>query len=56
MEAAPMPYPSPISRAPWATIRHRTIPVKVGTRKDTAVHLRLWVSFRMVHSVVAQGQ
>lgn len=31
-------------------------PNKVGRRKETSVHLKLWLSFFMVISVVEQGQ
>ncbi len=36
--------------------KQTVMPHTVGTRKDTAVHRRLWVSLRMVSTVVAQGQ
>ncbi len=35
---------------------HRSIPVMVGRRMDTAVHFRLPVSLYMVRQVVEQGQ
>ena len=30
--------------------------MQVGSKKASAVHFQLWVSFFMVRSVVAQGQ
>ena len=49
-------YAKPKSCAAWATIKHITMPVAVGTRKEIQVHFRLCVSFLIVHSVVPQGQ
>ena len=37
-------YASPSRRAPFATSRQTSMPMTVGTAKETAVHLRLWVS------------
>ncbi len=35
---------------------HRRDPIRVGSRKATAVHSQLPVSFLMVRQVVEQGQ
>ena len=37
-------YARPSRRAPFATSRQTSMPMTVGTAKETAVHLRLWVS------------
>ena len=46
----------PNSRAREATAKQTTMPTAVGTKKEMAVHLMLWVSFLMVMQVVEQGQ
>lgn len=44
------------SLAVFAKTKHTIKPVNVGTKMDTAVHLRLRVSFFIVRQAVEQGQ
>lgn len=49
-------YANPIHLTIVVNVKHMMIPVTVGTRNETAVHFKLWVSFFMVRHVVLQGQ
>lgn len=49
-------YASPNNLDIEATTKHTSKPIVVGTAKETAVHLRLCVSFFIVKQVVEHGQ
>jgi hypothetical protein len=49
-------YLIPRSLAKFAVAAHMINPVRVGSKNERAVHLRLFVSFLIVRQVVEQGQ